>query len=57
MILVRKFCFIIKALTEKDFQSRIELIQDFEFPEASNRIRVSRDGNFAVATGSSTPDK
>jgi hypothetical protein len=38
------------ALTE-DFQSRIELIQDFDFPEASNRIKISRDGNFAVATG------
>lgn len=37
-----------------DFRSRVELIQDFEFPEASNRIKVSRDGNYAVATGMSS---
>jgi ribosome biogenesis protein ENP2 len=34
-----------------DFRSRVELIQDFEFPEASNRIKISKDGNYAVATG------
>ena len=34
-----------------EFRNRIELIQDFEFPEASNRIKVSADGNYAVATG------
>ena len=34
-----------------EFRNRIELIQDFEFPEASNRIKVSTDGNYAVATG------
>jgi len=36
-----------------EFRNRIELIQDFEFPEASNRIKVSADGNYAVATGTS----
>jgi len=35
-----------------EFRSRVELLQDFEFPEASNRIKVSKDGNYAVATGS-----
>jgi len=46
-------CFSTLHLTNKtsDFRSRVELIQDFEFPEASNRIKVSRDGNYAVATG------
>lgn len=34
-----------------EFQNRIELLQDFEFPEASNRVKVTRDGNYAVATG------
>jgi ribosome biogenesis protein ENP2 len=33
------------------FRNRVELLQDFEFPEASNRIKVSKDGNYAVATG------
>ncbi|RUS32954.1 WD40-repeat-containing domain protein [Jimgerdemannia flammicorona] len=34
-----------------DWRSRVELIQDFEFPEASNRIKTTRDGKFVVATG------
>lgn len=29
----------------------MELIQDFEFPEASIRIKTTRDGKFVVATG------
>ena len=51
-----------KLLTKKkinkchlEFRSRIELIQDFEFPEASNRIKVTRDGNYAIATGTYKP--
>ncbi|CAD6940012.1 unnamed protein product [Tilletia controversa] len=35
--------------------ARIELIQDFEFPEASNRVRSSRDGLHIVATGTYKP--
>jgi len=27
------------------------LIQDFEFPEASNKIKCTADGNYTVATG------
>lgn len=33
----------------------MELIQNFEFPEASNRIKTTRDGKFAVATGTYKP--
>lgn len=35
--------------------SRIELLQDFEFPEASNRIKSSRDGRYIIATGTYKP--
>lgn len=38
-----------------EYQSRIELIQDFEFSEASNKIKVSPDGQFAMATGTYKP--
>lgn len=34
-----------------DYQNRIELIQDFEFSESSNKIKVSKDGQYAMATG------
>ncbi|OBZ90728.1 Ribosome biogenesis protein enp2 [Choanephora cucurbitarum] len=45
-----------KALKKDfDFRTRVELIQDFEFPEASNRIKTTRDGKFVVATGTYKP--
>lgn len=34
---------------------RIELIQDYEFPEASNKIKSTRDGLNLVATGTYKP--
>ncbi|GMM38930.1 ribosome biosynthesis protein [Saccharomycopsis crataegensis] len=34
-----------------EYQQRIELIQDFEFSEASNKIRVTNDGKYCMATG------
>jgi hypothetical protein len=34
-----------------EYRQRIELIQDFEFPEASNKIKCTADGNYTVATG------
>jgi len=34
-----------------DIRKRIELIQDFEMPAVSDRIRVSRDGQYVLATG------
>ena len=38
-----------------EYQTRIELIQDFEFSESSNRIKVSPDGKYAMATGTYKP--
>lgn len=38
-----------------DYQNRVELIQDFEFSESSTKIKVSRDGNYAMATGTYKP--
>ncbi|CAK7891385.1 ribosome biogenesis protein Enp2p [[Candida] anglica] len=38
-----------------EYQNRIELIQDFEFSEASNKIKVSPDGQYAMATGTYKP--
>ncbi|EPQ27682.1 uncharacterized protein PFL1_04820 [Pseudozyma flocculosa PF-1] len=43
------------AIANNEILSRIELIQDFEFPEASNKIRSTRDGNNIVATGTYKP--
>lgn len=40
---------------DAEYKSRIELLQDFEFPEASNKIRLSPDGEFAMATGTYKP--
>lgn len=34
---------------------RIELIQDYEFPEASNKIKSSRDASYLIATGTYKP--
>ncbi|KAG8689764.1 hypothetical protein FRC08_010789, partial [Ceratobasidium sp. 394] len=36
-------------------EGTIDLIQHFEFPEASNRIRTTRDGHHAMATGTYKP--
>lgn len=45
-----------KALKKDfDFRTRVELIQDFEFPEASNRVKCTRDGKYVVATGTYKP--
>jgi ribosome biogenesis protein ENP2 len=45
-----------KALKKDfDYRTRVELIQDFEFPEASNRIKTTRDGKYVVATGTYKP--
>ncbi|CDR46392.1 CYFA0S23e00562g1_1 [Cyberlindnera fabianii] len=38
-----------------DYQMRIDLLQDFEFQEASNKIKVTADGQFAMATGTYKP--
>ena len=36
---------------DPEYASRIELLQDFEFEEASQCIRVSEDGEWAMSTG------
>lgn len=38
-----------------DYQNRVELIQDFEFSEASNKIKVTQDGQYCMATGTYKP--
>lgn len=45
-----------KALkNDPEFENRIELIQDFQFEEASNKIKVTRDGQYCMATGTYKP--
>ncbi|KAG9295815.1 hypothetical protein G9A89_009044 [Geosiphon pyriformis] len=36
---------------DPEWRSRIELIQDFDFPEASIRVKVTPDQKFVMATG------
>jgi hypothetical protein len=36
---------------DPEYASRIELLQDFEFEEASQCIRVSDDGDWVMSTG------
>lgn len=38
-----------------EYQNRVELVQDFEFSEASNKIKVTPDGGYAMATGTYKP--
>lgn len=42
-----------RALLKKDIdlRKRIELLQDFEMPDLSNCVRVSKDGHYILATG------
>ncbi|KAF8243085.1 WD40 repeat-like protein [Wilcoxina mikolae CBS 423.85] len=40
---------------DEAYQNRVELIQDFEFEEASQCIQVSEDGEYAMATGTYKP--
>jgi ribosome biogenesis protein ENP2 len=41
-----------KALAkDEDYRRRVELLQDFHFPAGSQRVRMSPDGNFVVASG------
>ncbi|CAH0516487.1 unnamed protein product [Peronospora belbahrii] len=41
-----------KALAkDEDYRRRVELLQDCHFPAASQRVRMSSDGNYVVATG------
>ncbi|RYP19556.1 hypothetical protein DL765_003283 [Monosporascus sp. GIB2] len=40
---------------DPEYQSRVELIQDFEFEEASQCIRLSEDGDWIMSTGTYKP--
>ncbi|KAL6865777.1 Small ribosomal subunit biogenesis [Amphichorda felina] len=40
---------------DPEYQNRVELLQDFEFEEASNCIRVSEDGDWIMSTGTYKP--
>ncbi|KAL4068613.1 WD40-repeat-containing domain protein [Scleroderma yunnanense] len=43
-----------RVLKERE-EGQIELIQGFEFPEASNKVKTTRDGRHAIATGTYKP--
>lgn len=36
---------------DAEYANRVELLQDFEFEEASHCIRVSEDGDWVMSTG------
>ncbi|KAJ9151154.1 WD repeat protein [Pleurostoma richardsiae] len=40
---------------DPEYQNRVELLQDFEFDEASICVRVSEDGNWVMSTGTYKP--
>lgn len=40
---------------DPEYQNRVELLQDFEFEEASNCIQISEDGDWIVSTGTYKP--
>ncbi|TFK20525.1 WD repeat-containing protein [Coprinopsis marcescibilis] len=44
-----------KRATREHYEGSIELIQGFEFPEASNRVKATRDGQNVIATGTYKP--
>lgn len=44
-----------KRAIREQVEGNIELIQGFEFPEASNRIKTTRDGHHVIATGTYKP--
>ncbi|KZT10272.1 uncharacterized protein LAESUDRAFT_721606 [Laetiporus sulphureus 93-53] len=43
-----------RAIRE-EVEGTIDLIQHFEFPEASNKVKTTRDGHHAIATGTYKP--
>ncbi|KAF8970211.1 NUC153 and WD40 repeat-containing nucleolar rRNA processing-related protein [Flammula alnicola] len=44
-----------KRVVKEHLEGSIELIQGFEFPEASNRVKTTRDGHHVIATGTYKP--
>jgi ribosome biogenesis protein ENP2 len=41
--------------TDPEYANRVELLQDFEFEEASQCIRISEDGEWVMSTGTYKP--
>ncbi|KAI0777227.1 WD40-repeat-containing domain protein [Trametes elegans] len=44
-----------KRVIREQVEGSIELIQHFDFPEASNKVKTTRDGHHAIATGTYKP--
>lgn len=44
-----------KRAIREHVEGSIELIQHFEFPEASNKVKTTRDGKHVIATGTYKP--
>ena len=44
-----------KVKKDPEYWNRVELLQDFEFEEASQCIRISDDGNWVMSTGTYKP--
>jgi WD40 repeat protein len=44
-----------KRATREHVEGTIELIQHFDFPEASNHVKSTRDGHHLIATGTYKP--
>jgi len=44
-----------KRAAKEHYEGTVELIQGFEFPEASNKIKTTREGLHAIATGTYKP--
>ncbi|CAN0322758.1 unnamed protein product, partial [Discosporangium mesarthrocarpum] len=40
---------------DEDYRRRIELLQDFDFPTASQRVQTTPDGQYVVVTGTYPP--
>ena len=41
--------------SDPEYRNRVELLQDFEFEEASSCVRTSEDGNWVMSTGTYKP--
>ena len=44
-----------KVKKDPEYLNRVELLQDFEFEEASQCVRISDDGNWVMSTGTYKP--
>ncbi|KAK5412574.1 Small ribosomal subunit biogenesis [Exophiala xenobiotica] len=44
-----------KAKKDPEYANRVELLQDFEFEEASQCVRISEDGEWVMSTGTYKP--